>query len=177
MKFAGVIVVALLVTASASADVPATGWARKDMVAAVKAIKYPKPGARKISCRGLGTPDTTGRYTAFRCTTTYTHHRRRAFVIGGDGEGGWLCAARTLAGCKLLTHGFVTNGEVAKDSSLSAAADIAARGYMGNHYGSYQPTGFCKQQSAATWSCGFTTATVTLTMRHTTTGYVISGTT
>jgi len=169
------ILAALVLAGTAGAATPTTSWARKDIYSAVKAIGYPKPHPKKLGCHGIGVADSTGGHTAFRCTATYTHHRRRMFVIGGIGEGGWLCAAKTLAGCKLLRKGFVTSAEVSADGSMGAAADLAARGYMVNHYGSYQATGFCKQQGSSTWACGFTTATVTLTITRARGGYVIKG--
>jgi len=159
-------------SASAGASVP---WTLKDMKTAVRGIGYPRAHAKKLSCRGQGSATTAGTFTSFRCVATYAHHRRRVFYIAGDGEGGWLCAGKTATACGLLRHGFVTTSQVAADQSMGAAADLAARGYMQNHYGSYQALHFCQAAGSSTWSCPFAQATVTITFKAATGGYVTTG--
>lgn len=167
---------ALVFTASAAASSPSTPWTTKDMKTAIRAIGYPRAHAKTLICHGQGTADTVGRFTSFRCVATYRRRpHRRVFYTAGQGEGGWLCAGKTLAGCVLLRHGFVTTSQVKTLPSLGAAADLAARGYMQNHYGGYQVTHLCEAASSSTWSCPFSQATVTITFRAVSGGYVTAG--
>lgn len=175
-----VIAVAVFAGTAAAAGTP-VAWTKKDMTTAIRAIGYPKPHAKKLACAGLGMRDTAGRYTSFRCVATYTHHRRRVFYTAGIGEGGWLCAGKTAAGCKLLRRGFVTTAEVAVQSSLGGVADTAARGYLVDHdMFPYQVVHFCQQDGSA-WSCPFTVnnqpVTVTISLAKAKGGYVVVGST
>jgi hypothetical protein len=145
------------------------------MKSAVRALGYPKQHMKKLACTGSGVTD-SGLFSSFRCTATYTRHRHSRFFIQGQGEGGWLCAGKTLAGCELLRRGFVTSGTVATQG-LNASVDLAARGYMSNRYGSYQAKGFCTRTGSLTWSCPFVSATVALTLKKATGGYVSGATT
>lgn len=150
-------VLAVLIWSAAASAAPTVAWTKKDMKTAVRAIGYPKPHPKKLACKGVGAADTTGRFSSFRCTATYKHHSHRRFVIAGQGEGGWLCAGRTLMGCKLLRHGFVTTAETA--DGLEGSAELAAVGYMQNRYGITSPyrTGLCTQAGATAWTCGYKT--------------------
>ena len=165
------LIAALAFAASAAAAGPNVPWSTKDMKAAVHAIGYPKPHIKKLSCKGSGATS-SGQFASFRCNATYPRHRHRVFFIEGQGEGGWLCAGKTLAGCKVLRKGFVTMAAVNAEG-LPDAADLAARGYMTNRYGGYQAQGFCKQKAALSWSCPFVEATVTLTLTSARGGYVM----
>lgn len=173
MKIGVALLAALIVagTATATASTTPTPWTRANMTAAVKAVGYPKAHAKKLTCRGIGLADSSGRYNAFRCTAAYRHHRIRRFYAAGRGEGGWLCAAATLSGCKLLRHGYITTATM----NLGGAIDIAARGYMTNHYGSYQVAGFCRG-GPPVWTCPFTNTTVTITTKAAKGGWVTTGT-
>lgn len=162
----------LALAASASASGPTVAWTRTDMTTALRAIGYPKPHPKKLACKGIGPADATGAHTSYRCVATYKHHRHARFYAGGAAEGGWLCAAKTLAGCKFLRKGFVTTGALTADGSMGAAADLAARGYMQAHYGTYTVTHFCEQTSSSTFSCPFSTATVTITFKQAKGGYI-----
>lgn len=174
MKTTLVLAAALVLTGAAAASTVNPPWTLKDIKTAVRAVGYPKPHPLRLGCKGLGAATTSGAYTSFRCTARYRHHVRRRFFVEGKGEGGWLCAGKTLAGCKLLRRGFLTAATVGTQG-LAASVDIAARGYMMNHYGSYQATGFCKQTASLSWSCPFVEATVTLTLRKAKGGYVSVG--
>lgn len=172
---AATLAAATVAASAVASSAPAVPWTRKDMTTAVKALRYPKPGARRLACRGLATPDTIGRFASFRCIATYRHHRRRVFYIAGQGEGGWLCAGTKLAGCKLLRRGFVTAAQV-NTEGLDGAADLAARGWMTNHYGAYQVTHLCKATGTFSWSCAFSAATITVSMKAAKGGYLLSAT-
>lgn len=159
------------VPSGSAATGPSTPWTTKDMTMAVKAVGYPRLHARKVTCHGLGTADGIGRYLSFRCVALYARHRRARFYVGGLGEGGWLEAGKTPATERLLRKGFVPSATVATQG-LAATADLAARGYMANRYGTYQAAGFCKQAGSSSWSCPFSMVTVTLTMKAAKGGYV-----
>jgi hypothetical protein len=168
---------AVFASSAAAAGMPVPSTV-KDMKTAVRGVAYPKPHPKKLSCKGQG-PESGSLFSAFRCVSTYKHHQRRVFFIQGQDEGGWLCAGKTLAGCKLLRKGFVTTQEVNRLESLGAAADLAARGYLDNHGLTYQPVHFC-QQAGTVWACPFTVnntqVTVTVSLKKARGGYVISAT-
>lgn len=164
---------AALLASTASASAPTVSWSVKDMKTAVRAIGYPKPHPKTLACKGQGTA-TANLYTSFRCTATYPRHVRKRFVTAGRGEGGWLCAGKTMSACGLLRKGFITTATVTADGSLNAAADLAARGYLLNHGVQYTVIHFCQQTGSSTWSCPFQEATVTVTMKRATGGYVVS---
>lgn len=176
MKTGVALLAALAITGTAGAAAatgPNVPWTRADMTAAAKAIGYPKPHAKKVACRGLGGPDSANRYAAFHCVAIYTRKpAHRGFYITGRSQGGWLCAGARLATCKLLSRGFIAKDTIT--ASINDAADLAARGWMTNRFGSYQPTGFCQPAGALKWTCGFTTATVTLAMKTAKGGYTIT---
>src|SRR6202012_4113839 len=87
---------------------------------------------RTLGCKGQG-HNVYGRYDSWLCHATYTHRRRRTFVMGGVGAGGWLCGGKTLETCKVLGHGFVTNAQVLDFGSLEKIAEIAAPSYLQIH--------------------------------------------
>jgi hypothetical protein len=167
-------------TAATAATQP-TSWSLKDMKTAIRALGYPKPRAKRLTCTKFSAAGPGGQYSAFRCSATYPKHRRARFVTEGVGEGGWLCGGKTLAGCKLLRHGFVTTAAVSADG-IAAAADLAARGYLFDHdQFPYQVVHFCVQVGSTAWSCAFTVnnapLSVSLSFKKARGGYVISGTT
>lgn len=166
---------ALMLAASTSAAGPNVPWSTKDMKTAIRAIAYPKPHPKKLACKGSGAT-TSGEFASFRCVATYRHHRHHRFSIEGQGEGGWLCAGKTLATCQLLRRGFLTSQAV-NIQGMGPSVDLAARGYMANKYGAYQAKGFCKQTTSSTWTCQFVEATVTLTVKAARGGYVEVATT
>jgi hypothetical protein len=175
--------VAMVVTQVAVASTgPPSPWTRANTVAAVKALGYPKPNARKLACTGIGTADTSGRYFSFRCKATYARHRVRRFQIEGRGEGGWLCAGQTIAGCKLLKRGFVSKAAVATEG-FDAAGQLAADGWVSNHYGVYQVTHACTPDTTlnSSYTCGFHVSsgdiTVALDMKVVKPGYVLTAST
>lgn len=172
---------ALVFAGSAVASPANPSWTLTDMKAAVRAVGYPKPHPVKLGCKGLGAATSAG-YTLFRCTARYRHQVRRRFFIEGQGEGGWLCAGKTLDGCTLLRRGFVTNAQVTHDGSVAFAAQLASRGYMANVYQAPQPyVGHgCPMKTAPIYSFCYagdnnTTIAVNITMRKVKTGYTFTG--
>lgn len=170
---------ALVFAASAEASTPTVAWTKKDMTTAIRGLGYPKPHPRKLTCKGLGVPDTVNRYPEFRCVATYRHHRHRRFYTAGRAQGGWLCAGKTVAGCRLLRRGFVTSLEIARLGSQAATAGESAKGYLINHdQFPYQVVHFCTLSDASTYSCPFSVndvpVTVTMTFRKASGGYVTS---
>ena len=159
----------LMFAASASAAAgPSVAWSKKDVTTAIRAIGYPKPHPVKLACAGIGT-GSDAYYDWFRCKATYRPHHVRRFVVGGEGEGGWLCAGKTPVTCTLLRHGFVT--------SLAAAPDRAARGYLQDTGRfPYQVVHFCQQTTSTTYSCPFTvdaaSVKVTVSFKQVKGGYV-----
>lgn len=181
MKLALAFLAALILAASASAaTTPTVAWSKKDIQAAARALSYPKPHPKKLSCRGRG-DGSGGRYVSFRCVATYRHHRQTRFLVGGIAVGGWLCAGK--AGCKPLRRGFVTTAAADMAGSLGAAADLASRGYLASHNQiPYQPVHFCEQTGASVWACPFTIGdservTVTVRLKKAKGGYITSAST
>lgn len=167
MKLLGVTAAAFILTATAGAATPS-----RDMAQAMKALHYPKAGALKIGCRTIS--------GGFRCKATYRHHRvRRFYAKWATSFPGLICAGRTLAGCKQLRRGFITNAEAARVSVRGAAQEVS-RGYMALHYDAAQPypNTICAQSTQpSTWSfCYFVsnTSSVNLAvhMGKVKTGYV-----
>jgi hypothetical protein len=145
---------------------PTVPWTRADILAAVRALGYPSGLPRRLACTGMGAADTSGRYASFRCKATYGHHRSRRFQIAGQGEGGWLCAGKTIAGCKLLRRGFVSRATVGSEG-FDAAANSAARGWMTNKYGTYQVTHYCTAStstSSSSYTCDFHVSSAKITV-------------
>jgi hypothetical protein len=184
MKRAKLIAVLAVTSAVVPIAVASTGptvpWTRGNMIAAVRALGYPRGLARKLACTGMGAADTSGRYASFRCKATYTHHRSRRFQIAGRGEGGWLCAGKTIAGCKLLRRGFVSKGMVTAEG-FDAAANSAARGWVTNKYGTYQVTRYCTASTStasSSYTCDFHVSsgniTVALTFIVAKRGYLLT---
>ena len=174
-----VIVGFLVFTDSSAAASPNVAWTGKDMKAAIHALGYPKPHAKKLTCKGLGAADAGGRHSAFRCVATFKGGRHRAFYTEGKGLGGWICAGAKLATCQLLKRGFVSASQVALDGSIEGAAEVAARGYVQNRYDTFDtyPAGLCTQKGPRAWSCGYKldtgTITVTITLSSVKSGYVV----
>jgi hypothetical protein len=142
------------------------------MGAAIRALHYPKAGALKETCRGR---------TTFKCVATYRHRRHRVFYAQWQGLGGWLCAG-TKTTCKPLRHGFVPTARAAFNGGPAGTAELAARGYMGNHYGIFDPnvSSPCSKTGPSSWACGYyntdtSTVTVTVTLKSAKGGYVLTG--
>ena len=133
------VVVAALVLVSSAAASPS-----RDMATALRALHYPKPGALKMGCRGA---------TVFRCKATYRHHRVRRFQAKWAAMGGFICAGKTIAGCNILRHGFLSPTVVGTDPR--GAAQQTARGYMTLHYQAPDPyiaPGCVQSTQPSTWS-------------------------
>lgn len=176
---AGLVAALLFAVSSATAAGPNVPWTAKDMKTAIRAVGYPKPHPVKLACKGLGTQDSSGRFAAFRCTATYRHSIRRRFYIQGKGEGGWLCAGKTLTTCKVLPRGFVPSSQFTY--GVQGAAEVASTGYMQNTYGIGAPsrTGPCTQSTSSAWTCGYwstdtTKVDVTVTVKPAKGGYAVS---
>lgn len=160
----------------AAPAIASTGWTANDAKTAIRGLGYPKPHPRNLACKGAGT-DT------FHCVATYRHHRRNRFVIESV-SGPWLCAGKTLGGCKALRHGFVTGRQIAQryNGYLATFAEFAARDYMGLHYGIDAPNTAPGggQTGPTTWTFRYyttdtTTVLVTISAKRAKGGYVISG--
>lgn len=156
----------LLATSLPAAAAATTGRA-KTMAVAARAIHYPKAGALKVTCRGKA---------SYRCVATYRHHRRRVFYARWDYYGGgWIDAGPKLATAKLLRNGFALPGDPA------GISELAARGFMANHYNSPQPyvAYLCKQTATWTWTCGYKldngTANISITLKKVKAGFVFTG--
>ena len=167
-----IVVAACLATLSgvASAASP-TAWTSKDMTAAVKALRYPKPGAVKVTCRPVG--------HAFRCAAIYRRKpRTRRFYAEGTALGGWICAGPTVATCKLLRRGFVAASMA--PYGVAAEASVSASGYAENKYGvsSTERSASCTPAGTLAWSCPFTApaATITVTYKPVKGGWLVSAT-
>lgn len=143
--------VLIFATSAASAAGPVVSWTTKDMKMAIRALGYPKAHPKKLACKGSGAE--VGNLS-FRCVGVYRHHLRRVFYTQGQGEGGWICAGKTLAGCKVLRRGFVTSQQVGLLGSHAAVAGQAARGYLQDRGQTYIVTHFCTA-SGSSWSCPF----------------------
>jgi hypothetical protein len=152
------------------------------MKTAVRGLGYPKPHAKKLSCRGQGAATSPGRFSSFRCIATYAHHRRRVFYVEGQGLGGWICAGARLATCKVLRHGFVTTSQAAFDGGAAGSASLAARGFVEDRYSvAYTVvTHPCTQSGSSSWTCGYAVAAgdaeVTVSLKTVTTGFVVAAT-
>ena len=150
-----VLFVALAGTAAASAG-SVQPWTRHNMTAAVRAVGYPKPHPRKLSCRKAG--------AGFNCVAVY--RRKRRFYIQGAALGGWLCAGTRPSTCRILRHGFAA-GPTSGDPH--GAADLAAQGYMGWKYNDPVPVvkAPCVTTGQLVWTCQYAgeSAPVTVTVR------------
>lgn len=152
---------------SAVAASRSTGWTKRerDMTTAVKALGYPKPHPKTLTCKGT---------TAFRCKAVYRHHTVKRFAATWQGEGGWICAGTKVSTCKLLRHGYATG-------QAAAVAELAAQGWFENKYKIPQPfvSSPCTQTGTLTWQCGWyvtdtSAATVTLVLKAVKGGYLTS---
>ena len=166
MKVGVALLVALILAGTASA-----AGSSRDIVSAMKALHYPKPGAIKLGCHGAG--------AGFNCKATYRNHRVRRFYAKWQGEGGWVCAGKPTA-CRLLVHGWV-KGPL-DDVHLAGAAELAAVGVMQNRYHVPQPFVYapCSKAGFTSWQCGYKGAsgpvTVTVSFKAVKGGYIVSAT-
>lgn len=146
-------------------------WTKADMVAAVRALGYPKPHARKVTCKAVG--------PAFRCNATY--RRKRVFYAQGQGPGGWLCAGAKLSACKTLPRGFLAKDAIPAGLTLDAMVSTSAVGYIQDKYGiasgSTQRSQGCTPAGTNTWTCPFTypSATITITYKTARGGWIVIG--
>lgn len=170
MTKVGVALVATLVFAgTAAAATPA--WTSRDAMAAARALAYPKPHARKVTCRHSG--------AAFKCTAVY--RKRRAFVLAPGTEGGWTCAGRTLHTCHVLPKGFLSSAQVNAMGGLGAAAGYSSTGYIQEHFNgaAAQSASPCTQVGGTTkYQCAYSTpaVTVTVTYKGVKDGWTMTGT-
>jgi hypothetical protein len=172
----------LLVATAAVAAGPTVPWHPKDMKTAIRALDYPLPHPRSLGCKGQG-HNVYGRYDSWLCHATYTHRRSRAFVMGGEGAGGWLCAGRTLKTCRVLRHGFATTFAVKDFGGLEKIAEIASPSYVQIHDGSDSatlvPDAGCTKSGTRTWSCQVETSTsrttVTISFEKAEGGWITTG--
>jgi hypothetical protein len=158
-------------------DVAYTPSAMKTML---KAVHYPRAHLRKLSCTGLGT-SSTGRYGSFRCVARWGQHGRKVFYAAGSGYGGWLCVGASVAGCKVLKHGYA-----AKSGAQSTAYDVArlaAQGYLQNHFHRLAaPPAIppCSQTATNVWTCKYQSpaapAAIVITLTPVAGGWVLAGT-
>lgn len=170
MKVGVVLVAALILTGTAAAA--PTG---KTMASTVKALHYPKPGAKTVACRNSG--------AGYKCKAVYRHHRRRVFYAEWANSGGWVCAGKTLIGCKVLRHGFVskaTEARYAQYGGLSAYAGISSTGYLENKYqATPNAVSPCAADGNLSWSCAYSVTsgdvTVKISYRPVKTGWLITG--
>jgi hypothetical protein len=153
----------LFVSAASAATVSQAG----SMATAARALRYPRPGALKLTCHGL---------SSFKCVATYPRHRKRVFYAKWQGGGGWVCAGAKIATCKVLRHGFITTSQAA---NTSQAAELAVFGYIANTYPNAQKTSACGY-TAMSASCGYQLpsgpATVTVTLKQVKAGYITTAT-
>jgi hypothetical protein len=124
-----VFAVMLAATANAGVAAPPMSFSLKDMKAAIRALGYPRPHAKKLTCKGVTLSGGVA-YLSFKCVATYRNHPQRRFVAAGRGEGGWICAGKRLSTCKVLSHGFVSTAYASNQAELGGAARFAAEGYI-----------------------------------------------
>lgn len=157
MKILGVTIIMLAIVATAAAANPEGPGS---MAAAVKALHFPKP-ARKVTCHASG--------SGFRCKATFRRNRHRVFYAGWANTGGWVCAGKTLNGCKLLHHGYVSRTTLARYSQfggLSAYAGISSTGYLENKYqATPNVVSPCAADGNLRWSCAYSITTGDVTVR------------
>lgn len=170
MKVGVALVAALLLCSTAAAAQP--GWTSRDAQAAARALAYPKPHAKKVTCHGSS--------LSFRCNAVYRHHRHKTFVLAAGTEGGWTCAGRTIHTCHVLPKGFLSSTQVTGMGGLEAAAGYSATGYIQEHLKVAQPqqAGGCNPIGTSAFTCGYSSpaVTVTITYKHVKDGWLVTGT-
>lgn len=167
MKVGVALLAALILAGTAAAAQPA--WTPRDAVAAARALAYPRPHAKKITCKGSG---------AFHCKAVFKHHRHKKFVLTTGTEGGWTCAGHTLHTCHVLTKGFLSTAQVAGMGGLESAAGYSAAGYVQEHYKTQpESAGSCSPVWSTSFQCPFSTptATITISYRQVKDGWVVTG--
>lgn len=158
----------ILVFTGVAAGATQATWTARNMATAAKALGYPKPHARRVTCRGK---------TTFRCVATY--RRRRVFYAAWMGySSGWLCAGKTRSSCVMQRRGFIPT---AAASSLSRAAELAARGYMAFKYDTPDPYVYapCTKAGFTAYQCGYKwtnnqVITVTVSFKQAKGGYTMT---
>lgn len=116
---------ALVFVSSASA---AGAWTTKNMAMAARAIGYPKPHAKTLTCK-----------SGFKCVATYTRHRRRVFygsALPFTAGAAWTCFS-TRSGCKPGWRGFAVGAHTPE--MQGSVALLASRSYMTIKYNDPQP--------------------------------------
>ncbi|HET6916469.1 MAG TPA: hypothetical protein VFH56_10320 [Acidimicrobiales bacterium] len=155
MKVGVSILTALIVCSAAAASVPQYTTTQARIAARV--LGYPKPGARKIMCKGG---------PVFRCKAVYRRTTRR-FVLTVGLEGGWVCAGRTPHTCHVLPKGFVPASWVTGWGGLEAAATYTADGYIQKHYDvTPQQAGGCNPFGSNAYTCAYSTPSVIVTVTY-----------
>lgn len=165
------------VIGSAAAAAPQAEWTTKDARAAVRAVGYPKPRPRTVTCRGMGTVGAGAVYGEFRCRTTYRRGHRVFYMF--DDSTGWIVAGPHKTGARQLRKGFVATGELARIGGFAQSATNAATAYIQRHYNVFDPAGTgCTQAAPGRYVCAYTTpaVTVTVTYRHVSGGWTLTGT-
>jgi hypothetical protein len=134
------LVVALLLVliasqASAATGVKSVAYSKIYMTTALKALGYPRPRLRELTCTGLGNGINQGKpaglqygvaYASFHCVARLRHHGRMVFYAAGSGYGGWLCVGPSVPRCQVLRRGYASGAD-------------PALGYVQNHFGLLQP--------------------------------------
>lgn len=167
MKVLGVTIAALVVTGAAVAA-PAV-WTARDAQAAARALAYPSPHARKVTCHATG--------VAFKCAAVYGRHHQKTFVLAPGTEGGWTCAGHTLHTCHVLRKGFLSATQVTGMGGLQAAAGYSATGYLQEHASvTPESAGPCSPAGPSSFRCPYSTpqTTVTVTYKRVKDGWVVS---
>ena len=145
---------ALILAGAAAAANPA--YTARQMQDAARALSYPKPHPKKITCKGG---------PVFRCKAVY-RKGRRSFVMAAGLQGGWICAGRTLHTCHVLRKGFLPTAWVTGWGGLEAAATYSANGYIQRHYNGVTPqqAGGCNPFGADGFTCAYSIPSVIVTV-------------
>ena len=159
------------------------------MQTALRAIGYPKPHPKKLTCKGRIVPAPTNlsvKIQVFICKATYRHGHHSKFMAAGDGVGGWICAGRDLRTlyCRVLKQGFVTTRQVGPSKDLQPSAARAGLGYMdvrGHNTPNAVVVDPCTATATMAYTCVYKSAqgsniTVTISFKTAKGGYLVTGT-
>lgn len=178
---AGIIAFALpFLGGSADAGVfQGVAYSPSAMKTMLKAVHYPRTHLRRLSCTGFGS-SSNGRYGSFRCVARWRPHGRKVFYAAGSGYGGWLCVGASVAGCKVLKHGYA--GMSGAQSTPYDVARLAAQGYLQNHFHRLAaPPAIppCSQTATNVWTCKYQSPTapaaIIITLTPVGGGWLIAG--
>lgn len=180
MKRAALLAIVCLVLAAPAAA--AIGpWTPASIKALVRSVGYPKPHPKKLVCKQRSA-------ASFKCTATY--RRKQVFYVWLDRgsessatSGGWLCAGKKLASCKILGVGFIPAAESADNPHLEAAIRFLSEAYVEIRYHVPYPTtygGCTYTDTPLVETCIYAKpdVTVTITAKPAKSGgYLVRGTT